>query len=155
MPTNYNNPFNALYPNGQGAQPTTYRPMAPQGNLIWVSGIEGAKAWNVAPGQSVPLFDSEAQCFYVKSADQNGFPQPLRIFDYTERFPKQEVESAPTPAIDPDKYVTKEELSDLYEAIKSASDSISDLATDVRYLKDKESNRKPYNGNKKGGSANA
>ena len=29
--------------------------------------------------------DSESSTFYIKSTDASGMPQPLRIFDYTER----------------------------------------------------------------------
>ena len=31
------------------------------------------------------LMDSESSTFYIKSTDASGMPQPLRIFDYTER----------------------------------------------------------------------
>ena len=43
------------------------------------------KAFLVAAGNSVLLFDSENPTFCIKSADQSGMPLPLRIFDYTER----------------------------------------------------------------------
>lgn len=59
----------------------------PQNNsgFVWVSGEAGAKSYLVAPGQSVLLMDSEAETFYIKSADVSGMPLPLRIFDYSER----------------------------------------------------------------------
>ena len=53
--------------------------------IIWVQGEEGAKAYMVAPGNSVLLMDSENSAFYIKSTDNSGMPMPLRIFDYTER----------------------------------------------------------------------
>lgn len=53
--------------------------------IIWVQGEEGAKAYMVAAGNSVLLMDSENSVFYIKSTDASGMPQPLRIFDYTER----------------------------------------------------------------------
>lgn len=53
--------------------------------IIWVQGEEGAKAYMVAPGNSVLLMDSENSAFYIKSTDQSGMPLPLRVFDYNER----------------------------------------------------------------------
>ena len=63
-------------------------PPAPQqqnNGIVWVQGEAAAKAYPVGPGQAVLLMDSEASAMYIKSTDQSGMPQPLRIFDYTER----------------------------------------------------------------------
>lgn len=51
--------------------------------LNWVQGDAGAKSWFVAPGATVLLMDSEAQRFYLKSADINGVPA-MRTFEYNE-----------------------------------------------------------------------
>ena len=51
--------------------------------LNWVQGDAGAKSWFVAPGATVLLMDSEAQRFYLKSADMNGVPA-MRTFEYNE-----------------------------------------------------------------------
>lgn len=68
---------------------TQYQPVQPpqqhQSPIIWVQGEEAAKAYMVAPGNSVLLMDSEGSTFYLKSSDAQGMPMPLRIFDYTER----------------------------------------------------------------------
>lgn len=53
--------------------------------ILWVQGIDAAKAYMTAPGASVMLMDSESQTFYIKSTDQSGMPLPLRVFDYVER----------------------------------------------------------------------
>lgn len=53
--------------------------------IIWVQGENAAKAYPVASGQSVLLMDSEDSVMYIKSTDQSGMPQPLRIFEYKER----------------------------------------------------------------------
>ena len=84
----YNNYFpQSYYPqyfgNQQNTQQTT--PQSASGNLIWAQGESAAKAYPVAAGQSVHLMDSEESVFYIKSTDQSGMPQPLRIFDYKER----------------------------------------------------------------------
>lgn len=109
----YNNPYNPYggwQPNNQYSQPlqdnlNMYRqpyqpqqlnpPQAPTapiqgqgaqtGGIIWVRGEEGAKAYLVAPGQSVQLFDTESDTFYIAANDISGMPLPLRIFDYKER----------------------------------------------------------------------
>ena len=57
----------------------------PSSGLLWVQGEAGAKAYAIAPNTTVMLMDSEAQTFYLKSADASGMPQPLRVFDYKER----------------------------------------------------------------------
>ncbi len=49
------------------------------GNPIWVQGEEGAKAFMVAPGNSVMLMDSENTVFYLKSSDQSGMPLTFLI----------------------------------------------------------------------------
>lgn len=56
----------------------------PAQSLIWVQGIEAAKAYPVAPGNTVQLWDSETAAVYLKSADQNGIPT-MRAFDLVER----------------------------------------------------------------------
>ena len=71
--------------------PQQYQPQMPQqpaqqngGGIIWVSGEAGAKAYLVAPNTTVQLWDSEAQCIYLKSADASGMPS-MKILDYTIR----------------------------------------------------------------------
>ena len=69
--------------------PTNYQPYQPAqqagGSIVWVQGEAAARSYMVGANQSVLLMDSDATCFYIKSADASGMPQPLRIFDYTER----------------------------------------------------------------------
>ena len=61
----------------------------PQNNgIIWVQGEQAAKGYPVAPNQSVLLMDSEQSAFYIKSADNAGMPQPLRIFELPDTYSK-------------------------------------------------------------------
>ena len=85
--------------------------------IIWVQGEEGAKAYMVAAGNSVLLMDSENSVFYIKSTDASGMPQPLRIFDYTERG-KQAVEKVESKN---DKFVTREE----FDALRARFDALT------------------------------
>ena len=52
--------------------------------LIWVQGEGAAKSYPVAPNTSVPLWDSEANVIYIKSADASGMPS-IKVLDYTIR----------------------------------------------------------------------
>lgn len=80
--------------------------------IIWVQGEEGAKAYMVAAGNSVLLMDSENSTFYIKSTDSSGMPQPLRVFDYSERTAsqKQPTHTAQKPK---EEYVTRQEFNAL------------------------------------------
>lgn len=97
------------------------QPQVNQG-LLWVSGEIGAKSYLVAPNSTVLLMDSDAQRFYLKSADNAGMPN-LRIFEYTEvtNIPQNAPQA---PNLDEnvlnDKFVTREE----YEGLKSQYESI-------------------------------
>lgn len=111
MPYPYYNPSANLY---GGYNPPVYQnpapapapapaqAQAPSAGLIWVQGEAGAKSYLVAPGATILLMDSEAQKFYLKSADSSGMPMPLRTFEY------KEVGSGET--VNFDKYVTKDEF---------------------------------------------
>lgn len=53
-------------------------------DIIWVQGEAGAKAYLVAPNNTVTLWDSESQTIYLKTADMNGVPS-MKILDFKER----------------------------------------------------------------------
>lgn len=73
FPTNYQ-PYQM--PQMQNNQPNTF--------VQWVQGINAAKSFPVAPNTSIPLFDSEANVIYIKSADASGMPS-IKILDYVVR----------------------------------------------------------------------
>ena len=96
-------------------QPTT-APGGASNGIIWVQGEAAAKAYPVALGQSVLLMDSESSTMYIKSTDQSGMPQPLRIFDYQERTTaRSEAAVAKTPGAE---YVTRQEFDEFREDVK-------------------------------------
>lgn len=84
-------------------------PPQQQGGVVWVQGIEAAKAHPVGAGSSAILMDSEESVFYLKTTDASGMPQPIRIFDYSER-----VEQKTDMSI----FVTRQELEDAIAKIK-------------------------------------
>jgi hypothetical protein len=75
--------------------------------IIWVSGEAGAKAYLVAPNTTVQLWDSEANCVYLKSADATGMPS-MKILDYTIR-EGEKPQNTPLKS-EMSNYATKEEL---------------------------------------------
>lgn len=96
------------------------QPMRDNGSPIWVQGEAGARGYLVAAGNTVLLMDSESPVFYLKSVDANNIPQPLRVFDYTERNmevkPPQTTPESPKSAVE---YATRKELHALEEKIRS------------------------------------
>lgn len=93
----YNNPY-------QQNQYMYQQPQYQQSPIIWVQGLESAKAYPVQPGASVLLMDSDANVFYIKSADNSGMPN-LRIFDYAERIAQPQ-----QPKEEQSQYITREEF---------------------------------------------
>ena len=92
--------------------------------LTWVSGIEGAKSWYVAPNTTIALWDSEAQTIYLKSADMAGMPS-MKIIDYTLRAtekPQNGFEEVKT------EYMTKSDLEDVLAQISDIRDEIDNLS---------------------------
>ena len=122
--------YNSYFPAGyQPVYPQSYpqnypqaAPQAPQqSGVIWVQGIEGAKAHPVGAGQSALLMDSEGDCFYLKTADQSGMPT-MRVFDYKER-----LSTPPEPKnADLSDFITKDELSH-YVTKEDLKSTISEL----------------------------
>lgn len=131
------------YPMNNGAMPdqlsqlrqTAYpqpmqQPAQQAAPIIWVQGEEAAKSYLCAPGNSVLLMDSEKSSFYIKTVDASGMPQPLRIFDYTERTAQKQPEKEPEQQSN--NYVTHAE----FDALSARFDA---LAADKPLAKKKES----------------
>jgi outer membrane receptor protein involved in Fe transport len=56
--------------------------------LIRVTGIDGAKAYQMRPNSTVALFDANNDYFYIKTTDGAGFPT-IRTFKFDEVQPTQ------------------------------------------------------------------
>lgn len=82
-----------------------------QQGMIWVQGESAGKSYLVAPGNTVPLWDSERQTIYLKSVDASGIPT-MRILDYKER-------TQPMPAPQNVEYVTRDELDALAKKVEA------------------------------------
>lgn len=112
---NYQNfPYNSAY-GGFNNNQYNYMPNAQNGvqgqikSLTRVNGIDGAKAYQVMPRETVALFDGNDDVFYVKSADDGGFPT-IKAY----RFSEIDLTGA-KPTND---YVTKSEFEELRNEVK-------------------------------------
>ena len=133
--------FNAGYP--VSYQPMVYPSVNQQGysmplqtaqngiqnqGIIWVSGEAGAKAYLVAPNNTVQLWDSEAQTIYLKSADASGMPS-MKVLDYTIREMAQNGANKPVQKTDGETpaYATKDDLRAVSDEIKAIRKRLSEL----------------------------
>lgn len=89
-------------------------------NIISVTGIEGARAFNVAPNSSVLLLDGENPVMYLKTSDSIGM-QKITVYSLTEvhnnHVPVKEDKSV--------EYVTKE----AFEALQARVQVLDDFKT--------------------------
>lgn len=81
FPTGYQPMY---YPQQNQPQPQVQQSQQINNGIIWVQGEAAAKSYPIAPNSSVPLWDSEANVIYIKSADMSGMPS-MRVIDYTIR----------------------------------------------------------------------
>lgn len=94
----------------------------PRDGLIRVTGMDGAKAYQLPPNSAVALFDGGQDVFYVKTTDGAGFPT-IKAYAFT---PMQETvpQSAP-------EYVTRQEFDKLKEAIMNGKQLVRDPPADA------------------------
>lgn len=98
----YQNPISSNTNNFIQQQP-------PQNNLIRVTGIDGAKAYQMSPNSSVALFDSDSDIMYVKTTDGAGFPT-IRTFKF------EAIENASNIQ---ESYITREEFNELKQEVEN------------------------------------
>ena len=116
MLNQYKAPYQPMQMPQQYSVPTS----VPQNGIIWTQGLEGAKAYLVAPNTTVTLWDSESPTIYVKTSDSNGVPS-MRILDFTERTVNVPKSSAGHVCKCGDKFVPKED----FEALRTKFDELS------------------------------
>ena len=91
----------------------------PVNGLVGVTGIEGAKAYQLPPNSSMPLFDSSEDVLYLKTTDAAGYPT-IRTFHFTEDEPMQNDKPA----------VTREEFDDLNDRLNRLAVAIKGKAAE-------------------------
>ena len=131
-----------MYPQSmQGMQPQSYGQIpAVKGEIEWVDGEVGAKAYQVPAGMTKPvaLWDTNDTVIYLKSVNQYGIPNPIQKIHYRmeEMVPKYmgqdqaKLESGDAqPETKPDMtgYVRKDELDAMKEELKEAIRSMQSV----------------------------
>ena len=123
------NNFNGMNNTQRNAFPTYFNPASPSSsmsstnNIIWVQGIEGAKAWQLAPNSMAILLDSEAEGkMYIKVTDNIGMAS-LRIFNYVEVVQTAQA-ATNNSSLDLSQYVKKDELSELLKEFMVTNEQI-------------------------------
>lgn len=91
----------------QASQYAPYQ-QPPSMSIVKVTGIEGAKAYQMGPNSSAALFDDSNDVFYLKTTDGGGFPT-VRVFSFAPM-------DAPAPNAD---YVTRAEFDALAALVSS------------------------------------
>lgn len=113
MYNNNYNPYTQMGFNGISNNATNNFGMIQQPQeLIRVTGIDGAKAYQMPPNSVVPLFDANNDIMYIKSTDGAGFPS-IRAFSFAP------IEQAQEPQTE---YVSRSEFDKLVEEVKGLMD---------------------------------
>lgn len=109
----YNNPYNP-YPNGYGYQ--SIPAQLPRDGIIRVTGIAGARAYQMPPNSREPLFDDTDDIVFIKVTDGGGFPtlKAARL---------QWIEDLEKPAQSPE-YLTREEFAKWREEFENGQPTI-------------------------------
>lgn len=126
FPVGYNPIYPAINPYMPPQAPQMQQQMMMQQSQeqtgpIWVQGEAGAKSYMVAPGKTVPLWDSESQVIYMKTADQSGMPS-MKILDYTIR----DDLNLPAKKENVAEYATKNEVETIKDSLKHEIDAIKE-----------------------------
>ena len=98
-------------------------PPQPRDGLIRVTGMEGARAFQMLLISAVALFDDGQDVFYVKTTDGAGFPT-IRAYSF------QPMEQAQ--AMGANEYVTRAEFEQLKEMIAHGKQPVPADATDAK-----------------------
>ena len=130
----------------QPYQPMNYYPQMPQqqqqqatSGIIWVSGLNEAQNYPVAPNNAVALWEQSGKMIFLKSADATGRPS-LKVFDLVER-----TQSGSTGVSDQgDKtidYVSKEELNKISGVLESIRTDLETMKGDLYGMAGRKSKR--------------
>ena len=83
--------------------------------LVRVTGIEGAKAYQMPPNSMMALFDANDDVFYFKTTDGGGFPT-IKVFRFHE---------VSEPSQNQVEYATVQDVTALHKEIDSLREAIS------------------------------
>lgn len=108
-------------------------PVVNQSGIIWISGLQEAQMYPIAPNNAVSLWEKSGKTIYLKSADATGKPT-LRVYDLVER---SETASDGVSSSDGKlpTYATKDDLAAVVGAVKGMDDVIGAIRSDVDAMK--------------------
>ena len=89
----------------------------PVHGFVYVTGLDGAKAYQMPPNSEMPLFDSTGDIMYIKTTDGAGFPT-IKVCKV------QETQSAQAAAVS--EYVTRDELDRTYHDLAAQLERIKE-----------------------------
>lgn len=90
--------------------------------ILWVSGMQEASMYPVAPNNAVALWEQSGKVIYLKQADATGKPT-IKVYDlveHTEEAPQQQTE-----------FATKDDLGAVSKAIKDALAEMEQMKADL------------------------
>lgn len=90
----------------------------PVHGFVYVTGLDGAKAYQMPPNSEMPLFDSTGDIMYIKTTDGAGFPT-ITICDCKKREPM-------AGGVATQEYVTRDELDRTYRDLSEQLERIKE-----------------------------
>lgn len=112
---------NPMAPVMTGSQPMQTAMQQPSNGLIRVTGIDGAKAYQMPPNSVAALFDDSYDIMYVKSTDGAGFPT-IRVFDFYEHKAETVLQQN---SVNSENFATRQELQTLQQEIEQVKEMLS------------------------------
>ena len=115
---------------GQNQTAQNYSPAINQNGIIWISGLQEAQMFPIAPNAAVALWQKDGKTIFLKSADATGRPS-LKIYDLVERTEEMvETSQGSLPA-----YAKEEDLGKLASVVQTMNDIISSIKNDVDVMR--------------------
>lgn len=97
--------------------------------IIWVSGMQEAQMFPVAPNNAVALWDNSGKVIYLKTADATGKPT-MKVYDLVERTESASAASAAQEEKVPE-YISKDELNEILSVLKGITGEIEQMKGDL------------------------
>ena len=120
------NPYLPAYGPYYPYQPQAVQQQPQTSGIIWISGLQEAQMYPVAPNNAVALWEQSGKVVYLKQADATGKPT-LTIYDLVERTQNasapQEVKSI--------EYVSKEELTKIVGVLDTVRSELETVKGDL------------------------
>lgn len=103
--------MNTQIPSQMGQFNAQMQVQQPVNGLTRVTGIDGAKAYQMPPNSVVALFDGNDDIFYIKTSDGAGF-STIKPFRFVP------MEETPAPVANTTDFATRQELASLQQQIE-------------------------------------